>query len=135
MMNPAMILRLAAVAALFCLVAIALAASARPAPAWPLELHPQLVTASWYGGAGEHLARHTANGERFRPDGFTAAHRTLPFGTHLRVIWRGRAVTVTINDRGPARATGRGLDLSRGAARALGMIGVGVARVVVVRLD
>ncbi len=84
--------------------------------------------ASWYGG-GEKLARHTASGEIFRPNGFTAAHRTLPLGTRLAVSANGRTVMVRVNDRGPAAWTGRSLDLSRGAARALGMIGKGTARV------
>lgn len=81
------------------------------------------VVASYYW----HGAR-TANGERFDPLGLTAAHRSLPFGTRLRVTWRGRAVIVRINDRGPFVA-GRDLDLSLGAARALGMTQAGLARV------
>ena len=84
--------------------------------------------ASWYGG-GEKLARHTASGEVFRPNGLTAAHRTLPLGTMLHVSANGRSVLVRVNDRGPAAWTGRSLDLSRGAAQALGMIGRGTARV------
>jgi rare lipoprotein A len=73
-----------------------------------------------------HEGRLTANGERFRPDGLTAAHRSLPFGTRLRVTYAGRSVVVRINDRGPAVWTGRCLDLSRGAGRVLGMIKSGV---------
>jgi rare lipoprotein A len=84
--------------------------------------------ASWYGG-GEKLARHTASGEVFQPNGLTAAHRTLPLGTRVRVACNGRSVVVRINDRGPAKWTGRSLDLSKGAARALGIIGKGTARV------
>ena len=84
--------------------------------------------ASWYGG-GEKLARHTATGEVFRPNALTAAHRTLPLGTRLIVSTQGRSVEVRVNDRGPAKWTGRSLDLSKGAARALGMIGKGTARV------
>ena len=84
--------------------------------------------ASWYGG-GEKLARHTASGEVFRPNGLTAAHRTLPLGTRLEVSANGRSVMVRVNDRGPAAWTGRSLDLSKGAARALGMIGSGAVRV------
>lgn len=80
------------------------------------------VHASYYGH-GEKLSRHTASGEYFNPHGLTAAHRTLPFGTHLRVSYRGRSVVVRVNDRGPAKSTGRSLDLSYGAARALGMSG------------
>lgn len=84
--------------------------------------------ASWYGG-NERLARRTASGEVFHPDGMTAAHRTLPLGTHLVVSANGRSIVVRVNDRGPAKATGRSLDLSRGAARALGIIRAGTARV------
>jgi len=84
--------------------------------------------ASWYGG-GERLSRRTASGEVFHPDALTAAHRTLPLGTRLIVTANGRSVVVRVNDRGPATWTGRSLDLSRGAARALGMLGSGAARV------
>jgi rare lipoprotein A len=85
------------------------------------EAHAQsfAAVASWYGG-GERLSRHTASGEVFRPNGLTAAHRHLRFGTLLRVSYAGRAVVVRVNDRGPF-AAGRSLDLSRGAARALQM--------------
>jgi len=76
------------------------------------------MVASYYGH-GERLARHTASGAVFNPHGHTAAHRTLPFGTHLRVCHRG-CVTVVVNDRGPF-VRGRHLDLSYGAARAIGM--------------
>ena len=83
--------------------------------------------ASWYGG-GEKLASRTANGERFNKWGLTAASRTLPMGTKLEVCYRGCAV-VRINDRGPHINTGRNLDLSFGAAKAIGVVRVGVARV------
>lgn len=75
--------------------------------------------ASWYGSG-----HRTANGERFNPNGLTAAHRNLPFGTRVRVENRrtGRSVVVRINDRGPF-VRGRIIDLSRGSARALGMGG------------
>lgn len=76
-------------------------------------------TASWYSSG-----LRTANGERFAPDGLTAAHRTLPFGTLVRVTYGARSVVVRINDRGPFIA-GRAIDLSRGAARAIGLSGVG----------
>jgi rare lipoprotein A len=81
--------------------------------------------ASYY----QHGAR-TANGEAFNPMGYTAAHRTLPFGTRVRVTNKrnGRSVVVRINDRGPFIA-GREIDVSRGAAEALGMVGAGVAPV------
>lgn len=85
------------------------------------------MLASYYG-AGEYLHRHTANGERFDPQAMTAAHRTLPFGTRLQICYAACAV-VRVNDRGPAARTGRSLDLSLGAARAIGMTGAGAARV------
>jgi rare lipoprotein A len=80
--------------------------------------------ASWY-----HEGSRTANGEYFRPDGFTAAHRTLGFGSILDVVSGNRHVHVRVNDRGPAAWTGRDLDLSRGAARGLGMMHDGVRHV------
>jgi rare lipoprotein A len=72
----------------------------------------------------------TASGARFNPEGMTAAHRSLPFGTRVRVthLGNGRTVEVRINDRGPF-VGGRIIDLSRGAAGVLGMHGQGVARV------
>jgi len=87
----------------------------------------RLVVTSWYGG-GERLNRHTASGEVFRPHGLTAAHRSLPLGTRLAVSYGGRTVVVRVNDRGPAAWTGRSLDLSRGAAVALGFSPRGTAR-------
>ena len=84
--------------------------------------------ASWYGGR-ERINARTANGERFRPMGLTCAHRTLPLGTKLLVSNGARSVVVRVNDRGPARWTGRSLDVSRGAAARLGLIGAGVASV------
>jgi len=82
----------------------------------------QTVRATWYGA--EHAGNRTASGERFNPNGLTAAHRTLPFGTCLRVSnpKTGRSVAVRINDRGPF-TKGVSLDLSHGAARAIGMSG------------
>ncbi len=87
--------------------------------------------ASWYGPG--LYGRRTASGEVLRPGTLTAAHRTLPFGTCLRVtnLENGKVVEVRVNDRGPY-AAGRILDVSETAARALGMRGQGVTRV---RLD
>lgn len=72
----------------------------------------------------------TASGEKFDPNKLTAAHRTLPFGTRLRVtsVATGRSVTVRINDRGPY-VPGRVIDLSYAAADTLGIVGRGVAKV------
>ncbi len=95
-------------------VGMALALPVLPASA-------QCGRASWYA-----LRSRTASGERMNPAAMTAAHRTLPFGTRLRVTNRrnGKVVTVRINDRGPF-ARGRVLDLSRGAARRLGFVHAG----------
>lgn len=79
---------------------------------------------SWYGPG---LAGHrTANGEIFDPTKLTAAHKTLPFGTHVKVTVGHRSVTVRINDRGPFVA-GRILDVSTAAANHLNLRTVGVA--------
>lgn len=83
----------------------------------------QEVLASWYASG-----KRTANGERFDPNGNTAAARTWPLGTHLTVTnpMNGRSLTVRINDTGPwgiAYRKGARLDLARGAARRLGMSG------------
>lgn len=89
--------------------------------------------ASWYGN--RFRGRKTASGARFNPRAMTAAHRTLPFGTRVRVVnmHNARAVEVTITDRGPFIRK-RIIDLSRAAAHELGMLGSGVARVRVERL-
>jgi len=89
------------------------------------------AVASWYGGGPRWMEpnAHTASGERFDPSDLTAAHRTLPMGARLLVSYRGRTCVVRVNDRGPAAWTGRSLDLSRGAASALGLIKSGVGRV------
>jgi rare lipoprotein A len=88
-------------------------------------------------GSGQHgvasyywQGQRVASGGLFNPNGMTAAHRTLPFGTRVRVthLGNGRSVEVRINDRGPYIA-GRIIDLSRGAAGVIGMHGQGVARV------
>ena len=78
----------------------------------------------------------TANGERYNPGGMTAAHRTLPFGTRVRVtdVKTKRSVVVRVNDRGPF-IKGRIIDVSRGAANQLGMVGRGVAQVEVAVLN
>jgi rare lipoprotein A len=88
------------------------------------------VVASFYGH-GEALSSHTASGARFNPIGLTCAHRTLPFGSRLKVCKNGSCVVVTVNDRGPF-VGGRSLDLSWGAAKRIGLHStstVSVARV------
>jgi rare lipoprotein A len=77
--------------------------------------------ASFYGNES---GSQTASGQRFNQNAMTCAHRSLPFGTKLRVTHGGRSVTVTVNDRGPF-VRGRVLDLSTAAARALGIEGLG----------
>ncbi len=81
--------------------------------------------ASYYGNES---GSKTASGARFNQNAMTCAHRSLPFGTRLRVTHGGRSVVVTVNDRGPF-VRGRVLDLSTGAARAVGLTGAGVGRV------
>lgn len=90
--------------------------------------HTLQGVASWYGYP--HHGRLTASGRRFNMSELTAAHRTLPLGTRLRVtnLGNGRAVTVTITDRGPF-VKRRVIDLSYAAAREIGMIGPGTAPV------
>lgn len=91
-------------------------------------------SASYY--AAKFDGRRTANGERFDNDAMTAAHRTLPFGTRVRVtsVATGRSVVVRINDRGPFHA-GRVIDLSRAAAADLGLVARGHGVVELARLD
>jgi rare lipoprotein A len=81
--------------------------------------------ASFYGNES---GRRTASGQRFDQNALTCAHRSLPFGTKLRVTHGDRSVVVTVNDRGPF-VKGRVLDLSTAAARAVGLTGAGVGRV------
>ncbi|MES2986498.1 MAG: septal ring lytic transglycosylase RlpA family protein [Pseudomonadota bacterium] len=85
-------------------------------------------TASFY--ADRFTGKRTANGELYDPEAFTAAHRSLPFGTHVRVtdLASGRSVIVRVNDRGPW-GNGRLIDISRAAARELGLIQRGHGRV------
>lgn len=90
--------------------------------------------ASWYGD--EFQGRPTASGERYDQEGMTAAHRHLPFGAWVRVenLDNGRQVLVRITDRGPF-VEGRIVDLTRAAAREIGMLGPGTARVRLVVVD
>jgi rare lipoprotein A len=94
-----------------------------PKPGWT-----QVGIASWYGP--DFHGKRTANGEVYNMYDYTAAHKTLPFGTYVRVqnLDNGRSVVVRINDRGPF-VKDRIIDLSYAAARALGMVGPGTARV------
>ena len=103
----------------------------RPSPSSrPVEVG----TASWYGS--EFQGSRTASGERFDPREYTAASRSLPIGTRVRVtnLANRRSTIVRINDRGPY-VRGRVLDVSHAAARALDMVGRGTARVSIARVD
>ena len=96
--------------------------------------HAGFVVASYYDCRTLGQCRPnklTASGEKFNAQALTAAHRTLPFGTRVRVTHGPRSVIVRINDRGPFIA-GRTLDLSRGAAQAIGITGVQRVHMVVV---
>ena len=105
---------------------------------WMLPLHAlagencSQMRASWYGAES---GNRTANGEHFDGTSLTAA---MPSRKHLgeryRVTYRGRSVIVRINDVGPASWTGRGIDLSRAAAKKIGMIDAGVAKVCVQKI-
>ncbi len=92
----------------------------------------QAQIATYYGQ--EFAGRRTASGERFNPNALTAAHRTLPFGTRVRVTnsRNGRSVIVRINDRGPF-VKGASIDLSSGAARAIGMGSTADVRIEVIQ--
>ena len=105
---------------------IATAVAGLCAFALPSESRSTML-ASWYG-PGFH-GRTTANGERYDMHGLTAAHKNLPFGTRLEVCYQ-RCTTVRINDRGPFIGS-RELDLSYGAAQAVGLVQPGVANVTV----
>ncbi len=86
----------------------------------------EILMASYYGY--ELAGSPTASGEPFDPEGYTAAHKTMPLGTELEVNYGGNSVNVTVNDRGPYVA-GRDLDLSQGAAEAIGLTAAGSAPV------
>ncbi len=83
---------------------------------------------SFYGGPYEYYYSATASGEKFYYKNLTAASRTLKFGTKLKVTYKGKSVVVKVNDRGPY-VGGRKLDISYGAAKAIGMIRAGVATI------
>ena len=106
---------------------------AGPSEASPEPGRPVVGMASWYGR--QHQGRATSSGEAFDMNQLTAAHRTLPFGTRVRVknLETGRSVVVRVNDRGPFAAA-RIIDVSYAAAKALGMVGAGVTRVEMVVL-
>lgn len=102
--------------------AIAPAAPAGSAKAGDVSLNGKLA---WYGR--KFGGRRTASGERYNPDALTMAHKTLPFGTMVKVTnpRNGKSVTLRVNDRGPTQPDRVG-DVSLAAARALGMVRAGV---------
>ena len=116
--RPALATALLVAAGLACAIASPLAAAGRQ----------EVGVASYYGR--EHQGRRTASGEVFDMGKMTAAHRTLPFGTLVRVtnLDNGRQAVVRINDRGPFER-GRIIDVSRAAAHELGFLGRGIAHV------
>ena len=102
-------------------------------PAPKVKVIPDVVKvitgeASWYGPG--FYGNRTASGEVYRPGTMTAAHRTLPFGTKVRVtnLWNGRSAVIRINDRGPFVGH-RVIDLGHGAASSLGLTASGIAQV------
>ena len=99
-----------------------------PQPAGPVVVSTHSGEASWYGPG--FYGNRTANGEVYQPGTMTAAHRTLPFGTRVRVtnLWNGRIAVVRINDRGPFVGH-RVIDLGHGAAHELGLVRSGIAQV------
>ena len=99
-----------------------------PPVAKPEAVKPQVGIASWYGK--DHNGRVTASGEVFDASKLTAAHRSLPFNTEVKVtnLRNGKSVKVVINDRGPG-IKGRAIDLSERAAKQIGMTRKGLARV------
>lgn len=114
-------------AVLLCMILSACALH-RPPPIETMPGSREEGLASWYGK--KFHGRRTASGEVYDMNAMTAAHRTLPFGTAVRVENRdnGRSADVVVNDRGPF-VKGRVIDLSYAAARAVGLVGSGVARV------
>src|SRR5689334_8153614 len=106
----------------------------------PMPAHPTReggvihAYATWYGNSPGQEGGPTASGETFHRNALTAAHRSLPFGTMLRVTAEstGRSVVVRVNDRGPyGKDRRRVLDLSEAAARKLGIVDAGVAAVTI----
>jgi rare lipoprotein A len=101
----------------------------KPAKVAHPKHYKETGVASWYGWRMK--GRKTANGEKYNPKDMTAAHRTLPFNTIVKVtnLENGKSCKVRINDRGPAKWTHRIIDLSKAAADDLDYVKKGVARV------
>lgn len=93
---------------------------------WAMPVHAcETMVASYYG---TESGNRTANGEYFDGSSLTAASRTLPFGTKLKVTYQGKSVVVRVNDRGPF-IRGRTLDLAKAAAKKIGLTNAGVGKV------
>ena len=121
-----------AIAGMACVAALCAWTGCATAPRYPggrARARHQLVGVASYYGPGFHRKK-TASGERFNMHKLTAAHRTLPFGTRVRVtnIENGKSVVVRINDRGPFKK-GRVIDVSLAAARKIGLTASGTAKV------
>lgn len=97
-----------------------------PTPLNKITVSKSGIVASWYSSG-----RRTANGQHFNPNGNTVAHRTLPFGTQLKLTnpYNGKSIVAIVNDRGPF-VRGTGLDVTRGGAQRLGFINQGKTRLV-----
>lgn len=102
----------------------------------PLTSEPKYINVSFYGKGDGLKGRKTASGEIFDPNKYTAAHKSHPFGTKLKITNpnNNKSVEVRINDRGPF-VKGRNLDISYAAAKQLGIVGSGVSRLEVEKLD
>lgn len=113
---------------LFPLLLTACSVAEKPSISQPINKFT--IVSSWY-----QKGIRTASGQRFDPNGLSAAHRTLPFGTKLKLTnpENRKSIIVTVNDRGPF-VRGTGLDVSRGAAQRLGFIRKGKTRLIVERL-
>lgn len=111
---------------LFCIASFAL--NAQEVPTKASDTTKQIILATYY--AKKFEGRKTTSGERYRAKKFTAAHRSLPFGTVIKVknLVTGKTVEVKVNDRGPFNRK-FSLDISQGAAKALGIYKLGYARV------
>jgi rare lipoprotein A len=123
--------------AVVCSILLSACSGAQPKPAPPNPLSPPTEERQGTVGAASYYAdelsgRTTANGERYDPTKFTAAHMHYRFGTRVRVenLDNGKSVIVRINDRGPYKA-GRIIDLSAAAARELGMLAKGTVKVLI----
>jgi rare lipoprotein A len=130
-----MLRNLSPIAFLFagCAVIVAASVVLYPLKGFAAECDGRLMRASWYGMetcAGKRDCR-TADGTRFNGEQLLVAHRTLPFGTKLKITYKGKTSYAVVRDRGPAKWTGKDIDLSRAVADRLGFTKAGVGTVCV----